>query len=183
MKNGLLRSIMFVFVFVLLTACTEQEQHTDLAPNKAQPTGGHSSIDNSTQQLTIKHELLFQLAFVPHELGTTISVIQDEQLYESWAEISQFESVPTIDFEKEEVLFVTTYADGCGRVLENVTKEGNQLMVQLNYPEDIRNNKQIVCTEIAVPVTFVVKMDKTGLTHGTLKDVYHTLLENQLLIQ
>lgn len=181
MRNSLLISMMFFLI--LLTACTEQEQSTDFAPDKTDPVGNQSSMDDSSQQSTIQHELLFQLAFVPHEMGTSISVIQDEQLYESWAEIFRFETVPTIDFEKEEVLFVTTYTDGCGRVLENVKKEGNQLMVQLNYPEGIRNKKQFACTEMAVPVTFIVKMDKTGLTQGTLKDVNHTLLENQLLIQ
>lgn len=179
MRMGL--SIMFAFV--LLTACTDQEHHTDLIPDKADSIEEHSSIEYTSQQSNIKHELLFQLAFVPHEVGTSISVIQDKQLYEAWAEIFQFKSVPTIDFEKQEVLFVTTYTDGCGRNLESLTREGNQLMVQLNYPKYIRNKKQIVCTEMAVPVTFVVKMDKTGLTHGTLQDVNNTVLENQLLIQ
>ena len=61
------------------------------------------------------------------------------------------------------VLFVTTYSNGCGLVFENVTIEGDTLLVKLNYPEDIRSREEIVCTEIAIPQTFVVKMEKAGV--------------------
>jgi hypothetical protein len=174
------------FLFVLfVSGCTNNEEKQSTTPEEQQPSIEQPSANEPVQPNVnnLSFELLMQLDFIPHEAGTTISLIQDERLYHSWAEIFQFPSVPTIDFTTEEVLFITMYSDGCGRVLDNITKEKDQLVVQLQYPDDLRNQKEIVCTEIAKPITFVVKLEKTNLTHGTLKDVHHLLLENELLIQ
>ena len=178
MKKGWLLSCL---LFILLVGgCSQNGGEENGIPNEHQTTD-----ETATQQSEneVAYELLMQLDFMPHEVGTTISLIQDKQLYNIWAELFQFKSVPTIDFTTEEVLFITTYSDGCGRVLDRITKENDQLIVQLHYPKDIRNKKEIVCTEIALPKTFVVKLEKSGLTHGTLIDVNRTLLENELLLQ
>ena len=172
------------FLLLLLISACSQNEIDQNATTGGQQSSSEQPIkegDNTENKLT--YELLMQLDFLPHEVGTTISLIQDERLYHSWAEIFEFKSIPTIDFTKEEVLFITTYTDGCGRVLESVKKEHDQLVAQLHYPENLRNKNEIVCTEMAIPVTFVVKIEKSGLTHGTLKDGNRTLLENELIIQ
>ena len=178
MKMNKILMLCGLLLLLLISACSQngvdQSQSSPVQP-----------IDEGEQETEneLTYELLMQLDFLPHEVGTTISLVQDERLYHSWAEIFEFNSIPPIDFTKEELLFITTYTDGCGRVLESVKKENDQLVAQLHYPEDLRNKKEIVCTEIAMPVTYVVKLEKSGLTHGTLKDGNHTLLENELLIQ
>lgn len=182
MKNGLLLSLLFITL--LLTACTQTDSSKQTIADEETPTEQQpSNVLTQNSENNLNYELLMQLDFMPHEVGTTISLIQDEHLYNLWAELFQFKTIPVIDFTKEDVLFITTYTDGCGRVLGSITKDHQQLVAQLQYPENLRNKKEIVCTEIAIPVTFVVKLEKSGLIHGTLKDMNRILLENVLLIQ
>lgn len=171
-----------LLLLLLFGACSQNEVDQSTTPDgQAQQSSTEQPIKEPENELPF--ELLMQLDFLPHEVGTTISLIQNEQLYNAWADIFEFKSIPTIDFSNEEVLFITTYTDGCGRVLDSIKNENGQLVAKLDYPEHLKKQKEIVCTEIAMPVTFVVKLDKSGLTHGTLKDGNHTLLENELLIQ
>ena len=174
------RVFLAVFLVLFLAACNNDEKLVS-EPNQIEPAENQPA--EVSEHTDIHHELLFQLEFLPHEIGTSMSVIQDENLYNTWAEIFQFETVPKINFTTEEVLFVTTYSNGCGLVFENVTMEGDTLLVKLNYPEDIRSREEIVCTEIAIPQTFVVKMEKTGATKGTLMQANHILLEGESILQ
>ncbi|MEK4628397.1 dehydrogenase [Solibacillus sp. FSL R7-0682] len=162
---------------IVLFACTDDKQSVEDKSVLDNPT--NQELPSGTQ---IEHELLFNLNFIPHEVGTSLSLIQDPQLYETWADIFQFPSVPEVDFKTEEVLFVTTYADSCDRIFEEVTKEGDTLLVKINYPKALQQIAQIACNELAVPKTFVVKMKKTGLTYGTLIEVNRVLLEKQSIL-
>lgn len=166
MKNWL--PYMFILI-MLLGACNSGEQTGNLGENS-----GEDNID---------YKLLHQLNYMPPEIGSSISIVQDEKLYLTWAEIFEFDTVHAIDFETEEVLFITAYSDGCGRVFESVKKEGETLIVKLNYPEDIRKEKDIVCTEIALPNTYVIKMEKTNTTKGKLIDIQRTIYEDNAIIQ
>ena len=165
---------MFVLI-MLLAACNTSEQTGN--------SGGNSGEDAIENEDSIHYELLHHLDFMPPEVGSSISIVQDEKLYLKWAEIFEFDTVPDIDFETEEVLFVTAYSDGCGRVLEHVKKEEETLIVKLNFPENIRSGKEIVCTEIALGNTYVVKMEKTNTTKGKLIDINRTILEDDAIVQ
>ena len=165
---------MFALI-LLLAACNTGEQTGNSDENS-----GEEEIENED---SIHYELLHHLDFMPPEVGSSISIVQDEKLYLTWAEIFEFDTVPDIDFETEEVLFVTAYSDGCGRVLESVKKEGETLIVKLNFPENIRSGKEIVCTEIALGNTYVVKMEKTNTTKGKLIDINRTILEDDAIVQ
>lgn len=158
---------------MLLAACNTGDQ----PGNSGENSGEDAAEDN------IDYKLLHQLNYMPPEVGSSISIVQDEKLYLTWAEIFKFDTVPAIDFETEEVLFVTAYSDGCGRVLEHVKKEEETLIVKLNYPENIRKEKEIVCTEIALPNTYVVKMKKTNTTKGQLIDIQRTIHEDDAIVQ
>lgn len=155
----------------LLAACNTKEQATS-----------SNSTDPVQEENQVEYELLFQLDSIPPEVGTSISIVQDEKLYTTWADIFGFESIPPIDFETEEVLFVTGYSDGCGRELEKIEKDGNTLVITLNYPEDIRE-KDIACTDIALDNTYVIKMKKTETTKGKLIDINRTTYEEDLTVQ
>ncbi|MEK4531505.1 dehydrogenase [Solibacillus sp. FSL K6-1554] len=155
----------------LLAACNTKEQATS-----------SNSTDPVEEENQVEYELLFQLDSIPPEVGTSISIVQDEKLYTTWADIFGFESIPPIDFETEEVLFVTGYSDGCGRELEKIEKDGNTLVITLNYPEDIRE-KDIACTDIALDNTYVVKMKKSNTTKGKLIDINRTTYEEDLTVQ
>lgn len=159
---------------MLLAGCNTNEQSNP--PN---------SVDENdeTNEHTVSYELLHELNAIPPEVGTSISIVQDEKLYRVWADIFEFPAIPAIDFETDEVLFVTAYSDGCGRVLEDVEKEGETLIVKLNYPENIRDQQDIVCTEIAMPKTYVVKMSKTGATQGQLIDINRMIYEEKTIVQ
>ncbi|MBD8034942.1 dehydrogenase [Solibacillus merdavium] len=170
MKNWL--PYMFILI-MLLGACNSGEQTGNLGEN----SGEDAAEDN------IDYKLLHQLNYMPPEIGSSISIVQDEKLYLTWAEIFEFDTVHAIDFETEEVLFITAYSDGCGRVFESVKKEGETLIVKLNYPEDIRKEKDIVCTEIALPNTYVIKMEKTNTTKGKLIDIQRTIYEDNAIVQ
>lgn len=188
--------VLGLFVLILLiTACNQEHvkpigenppiKKPDVTPSKAEEaseTGKPEDVDDFEGEM-VKHELLFHLEYMPHEVGTRVSVIQDEQLYNKWAEIFEFEYIPAIDFTTEEVLFVTSYSNGCGVVFENVTKQEGTLLVKLNYPEDILANKEIECTDIAMPHSFVVKMEKIGATHATLMEANRVLLEKESVLQ
>ncbi|MFY0742526.1 dehydrogenase [Solibacillus silvestris] len=155
----------------LLAACNTKEQATS-----------SNSTDPVEEENQVEYELLFQLDSIPPEVGTSISIVQDEKLYTTWADIFGFESIPPIDFETEEVLFVTGYSDGCGRELEKIEKDGNTLVITLNYPEDIRE-KDIACTDIALDNTYVVKMKKSNTTKGKLIDINRTTYEEDSTVQ
>ncbi len=155
----------------LLAACNTKEQATS-----------SNSTDPVQEENQVEYELLFQLDSIPPEVGTSISIVQDEKLYTTWADIFGFESIPPIDFETEEVLFVTGYSDGCGRELEKIEKDGNTLVITLNYPEDIRE-KDIACTDIALDNTYVVKMKKSNTTKGKLIDINRTTYEEDSTVQ
>ncbi|AMO85262.1 hypothetical protein B857_02466 [Solibacillus isronensis B3W22] len=155
----------------LLAACNTKEQATS-----------SNSTDPVEEENQVEFELLFQLDSIPPEVGTSISIVQDEKLYTTWADIFGFESIPPIDFETEEVLFVTGYSDGCGRELEKIEKDGNTLVITLNYPEDIRE-KDIACTDIALDNTYVIKMKKTETTKGKLIDINRTTYEEDSTVQ
>lgn len=155
----------------LLAACNTKEQATS-----------SNSTDPVQEENQVEYELLFQLDSIPPEVGTSISIVQDEKLYTTWADIFGFESIPPIDFETEEVLFVTGYSDGCGRELEKIEKDGDTLVITLNYPEDIRE-KDIACTDIALDNTYVVKMKKSNTTKGKLIDINRTTYEEDLTVQ
>lgn len=155
----------------LLAACNTKEQATS-----------SNSTDPVEEENQVEYELLFQLDSIPPEVGTSISIVQDEKLYTTWADIFGFESIPPIDFETEEVLFVTGYSDGCGRELEKIEKDGNTLVITLNYPEDIRE-KDIACTDIALDNTYVIKMKKTETTKGKLIDINRTTYEEDSTVQ
>lgn len=155
----------------LLAACNTKEQATS-----------SNSTDPVQEENQVEYELLFQLDSIPPEVGTSISIVQDEKLYTTWADIFGFESIPPIDFETEEVLFVTGYSDGCGRELEKIEKDGDTLVITLNYPEDIRE-KDIACTDIALDNTYVIKMKKTETTKGKLIDINRTTYEEDSTVQ
>ncbi|OBW59417.1 dehydrogenase [Solibacillus silvestris] len=155
----------------LLAACNTKEQATS-----------SNSNDPVQEENQVEYELLFQLDSIPPEVGTSISIVQDEKLYTTWADIFGFESIPPIDFETEEVLFVTGYSDGCGREIEKIEKDGNTLVITLNYPENIRE-KDIACTDIALDNTYVVKMKKSNTTKGKLIDINRTTYEEDSTVQ
>lgn len=155
----------------LLAACNTKDQATS-----------SNSTDPVQEENQVEYELLFQLDSIPPEVGTSISIVQDEKLYTTWADIFGFESIPPIDFETEEVLFVTGYSDGCGREIEKIEKDGNTLVIILNYPEDIRE-KDIACTDIALDNTYVIKMKKTETTKGKLIDINRTTYEEDSTVQ
>ena len=158
----------------LLTACNDVGQHEPIVNDDVtQPNEEPKAVD------AVDYELLMHLDFMPHEVGASMTIVKDEQLYQSWAEIFQFETIPEIDFVAEEVLFVTSYSNGCGLVLDTLTQKEDTLYVTLNYPEDIRNNEEIICTEIAMPNTYVIKMKISGATKGTLKVTDNVILENE----
>ncbi|MBM7665851.1 uncharacterized lipoprotein YehR (DUF1307 family) [Solibacillus kalamii] len=155
----------------LLTACNTKEQATS-----------SNSTDPVQEENQVEYELQFHLDSIPPEVGTSISIVQDEKLYTTWADIFGFETIPPIDFESEEVLFVTGYSDGCGREIEKIEKDGDTLVITLNYPEDIRE-KDIACTDIALDNTYVVKMKKTDTTKGKLIDINRTTYEEDSTVQ
>ena len=155
----------------LLTACNTKEQATS-----------SNSTDPVQEENQVEYELLFHLDSIPPEVGTSISIVQDEKLYTTWADIFGFETIPPIDFESEEVLFVTGYSDGCGREIEKIEKDGDTLVITLNYPEDIRE-KDIACTDIALDNTYVVKMKKIDTTKGKLIDINRTTYEEDSTVQ
>ncbi|MER2048879.1 MAG: dehydrogenase [Solibacillus sp.] len=155
----------------LLAACNTKEQATS-----------SNSTDPVQEENQVEYELLFQLDSIPPEVGTSISIVQDEKLYTTWADIFGFESIPPIDFETEEVLFVTGYSDGCGREIEKIEKDGDTLVITLNYPENIRE-KDIACTDIALDNTYVVKMKKSNTTKGELIDINRTTYEEDSTVQ
>lgn len=155
----------------LLAACNTKDQETS-----------SNSTDPVQEENQVEYELLFQLDSIPPEVGTSISIVQDEKLYTTWADIFGFESIPPIDFETEEVLFVTGYSDGCGREIEKIEKDGDTLVITLNYPENIRE-KDIACTDIALDNTYVVKMKKSNTTKGKLIDINRTTYEEDLTVQ
>ncbi|BAK16840.1 dehydrogenase with different specificities [Solibacillus silvestris StLB046] len=155
----------------LLAACNTKEQATS-----------SNSTDPVQEENQVEYELLFQLDSIPPEVGTSISIVQDEKLYTTWADIFGFESIPPIDFETEEVLFVTGYSDGCGREIEKIEKDGDTLVITLNYPENIRE-KDIACTDIALDNTYVVKMKKSNTTKGKLIDINRTTYEEDSTVQ
>lgn len=165
---------MMVVLLMLLAAC-----------NLNQETDSSTRVDDEGESTgtNVHYKILLQLDSIPPEVGTSISVVQDEKLYFVWAEIFEFPAIPTIDFETEEVLFVTAYSDGCGRALEYVSKERETLIVKLNYPDNIRDQQDIDCTEIALPKTYVVKMDKTNTTKGQLIDINRMIYEEKNIVQ
>ena len=177
---------MIIALLMLLAACNTNEQTNPSNPvddDQVENTKTDSNTGVETNENTVSYELLHELDAIPPEVGTSISVVQDEKLYLVWAEIFEFASVPAIDFETEEVLFVTAYSDGCGREFEYVEKEGETLIVKLNYPENIRDQENIACTEIALPKTYVVKMDITNTTQGQLIDINRMIYEENSIVQ
>lgn len=166
-----------LFLLLSLTACQDNGQPEPTVNDEVtQP------IEQPKDGATLDYVLLMHLDFMPHEVGNSMTLIQDNQLYQSWAQIFQFDTIPSIDFETEEVLFVTAYSNGCGLVLNTLTQQEDTLIVALNLPEDIRNNKDIACTEIALPNTYVMKMKKTGATKGTLTAPNTVFLENESIL-
>lgn len=169
-------SYMLVMGMILvLAACNMKENET--SSDSTEP------VQEENDENKVEYELLFHLDSIPPEVGTSISIVQDEKLYTAWADIFGFESVPSVDFENEEVLFVTGYSDGCGREIEEIEKDGDTLVITLNYPEDIRSKKDIACTEIALDNTYVVKMKKTDTTKGKLIDINRTTYEEDSTVQ
>lgn len=166
---------MLVGLIFLLAACNSNEQETP--SNSSEPPQEENNANK------VESELLLHIDSIPPEVGTSISIVQDEKLYTAWGDIFGFDSVPPIDFETEEVLFVTGYSDGCGREIEQIEKDGDTLVITLNYPEDIRSKKDIECTDIALDNTYVVKMKKTNTTKGKLIDINQTTYEEDSTVQ
>ena len=162
--------LFLIMMIASLTACNDTNQGKD-DPSKT-----------PVNENALDYELLMHLDFIPHELGNTMTLVSEEALYQKWAEIFKFETIPVIDFATEEVLFVTAYSNGCGLVVDTVTQEADTLFVALNYPEELRNKKELVCTEIALAHTYVIKMPKTGATKGTLTSPGTVLLENESIL-
>ena len=175
MKKWLRYMCVAGMVFVLAACNTKEEQAT--SSDASEP------VQEEQDENNVEYELLLHLDSIPPEVGTSISIVQDEKLYTTWSGIFGFESVPPVDFETEEVLFVTGYSDGCGREIEKIEKDGDTLVITLNYPEDIRGEKDIVCTEIALDNTYVVKMEKTNTTKGKLIDINKTIYEEDATVQ
>ena len=167
--------MLVVGIILLLTACNTKEKET--SSDLTEP------VKEVNDENKVEYELLFHLDSIPPEVGTSISIVQDEKLYTTWADIFGFDSVPSVDFETEEVLFVTGYSDGCGREIEKIEKDGDTLVITLNYPEDIRSEKDIACTEIALDNTYVVKMKKTDTTKGKLIDINRITYEEDSTVQ
>lgn len=167
---------LYVLISILLGAflvgCTEKEK----APVKDEETS--SPIEQSEDSNKLNYELLMHLEFIPHEVGSSMTLIQDEKLYQSWAEIFQLVDTPVIDFATEEVLFITEYSNGCGLVLDSLTQQEDTLYAKLDFPEEIRTQETKACEDIAKPHSFVIKLKKTGATKGTLEDPYEKRLEN-----
>lgn len=155
-----------------LVGCTEYQKEPVIYEEISLP------IKQPPDTNELNYEVLMHMEFIPHEVGTSMTLIQDEKLYQSWAEIYQFEETPHIDFATEEVLFVTEYSNGCGLVFDSLTQQKDTLHVKLDFPEEIRTQKTIACDDIAIPNSFVIKLKKIGVTKGTLEDSYEIRLEN-----
>lgn len=167
----------FLFLLIFLTACQNSGQHEPTVNDEVT-----LPIEQPQDGTTLDYVLLMHLEFMPHEVGNSMTLIQDEKLYQSWAQIFQFDTIPAIDFATEEVLFVTAYSNGCGLVMDTLTQQQDTLIVALNFPENLRGNKEIVCTEIALQNTYVIKMPKTGATKGTLTAPSTVLLEQESIL-
>lgn len=174
MKRMLL--MFFVAAVASLAACNDIKQDKPVVDDVLQ------EVNEPTNENRVDYELLLHLDFMPHEVGNSMTLVQDEALYQSWAEIFRFETIPPVDFATEEVLFVTAYSNGCGLVMDTLTQQQDTLIVALNFPENLRGNKEIVCTEIALQNTYVIKMPKTGATKGTLTDPNTVLLEQESIL-
>ncbi|WP_274307169.1 dehydrogenase [Solibacillus daqui] len=170
MKNYFL--LLSILLGTFLVGCTEKQKEPDTDEDVSSP------IEQPIDINELNYELLMHLEFIPHEVGTSMTLIQDEKLYQSWAEIFHFDETPVIDFATEEVLFVTEYSNGCGLVFDTLTQKEDTLHVKLNFPEEIRTQKSIACNDIAMPNSYVIKLKKTNATKGTLEDPYAIRLEN-----
>lgn len=175
-RSGPILKSFYVLISILLVTflvgCTDKEKE----PIKDEETS--PPIEQPEDPNKLNYELLMHLEFIPPEVGTSMTLIQDEKLYQSWAEIFQFEDTPVIDFATEEVLFITEYSNGCGLVFDSLTQQEDTLYAKLDFPEEIRTQEENECTEIAKPHSFVIKLKKTGATKGTLEDPYEKRLEN-----
>lgn len=89
--------LFLIMMIASLTACNDTNQGKD-DPSKT-----------PVNENELDYELLMHLDFIPHELGNTMTLVSEEVLYQKWAEIFKFETIPAIDFANEEVLFVTAY--------------------------------------------------------------------------
>lgn len=90
----------------------------------------------------------------------SISLIQSKETYDYLGKLLQAD-LNEVDFSKHDVLLAHFYSNGCGLVIEQIKLKESELQVELMLPEELRKNKDLVCTEIALSNTVFVVIPKT----------------------
>ena len=109
--------------------------------------------------------------------GTVISDSEDYvmNLYssaEAYEQITQTLNIQQepIDFSKHDILLTQFISDGCGLVVDRLTVKDQKLFVKLDLPEELRTNKELYCTTIAMPNTVLLVIPKVNITNGVFID-------------
>lgn len=90
----------------------------------------------------------------------SISLIQSKETYEYLGNLLQAD-LDDVDFSKHDVLLNHFYSNACGLVIEHIKLKDQDLQVELMLPKELRENKDLVCAEIAISNTVFVVIPKT----------------------
>lgn len=116
-----------------------------------------------------------------------ISHATNEDEYKTLTEQFNLSYIANIDFNRYDILFALYTADGCGLIIDKLTKSEQTLNIHLELPPDLRNEEELSCTTIAAPHLAVIEIDKQTIQRAefttskkTIKTAFNTLDINEL---
>lgn len=140
-------------------------------PEKEQATSMQIGVTNQTKD-GIAYTILHYTKQKPDYLNDdfAISLATSEETYKALSEQFKVPFIAGVDFAKNDILFALYTSGGCGLVIDKLTKSDSELAVHLALPADLRDEKELNCTTIAMPHLAVIEIEKQSIQQATFME-------------
>lgn len=138
-------------------------------PTSNEPTTSMEIGVTNESKDGIPYTLLFygeqKPAYINNDFAISHATTEEE--YKKLSEQFKVAFIEGIDFTKHDILFALYTTDGCGLIIDQLTKAEQTIQIHLALPADLRNEKEINCTAIAAPHLAVIEIEKQAVQQAT----------------
>ncbi len=167
-------SAVFLVCMVILTISLldgkiggEPVQEANPDPTNHTGTLSSSITNNQSTEVPILSAQTIEAMRISYSESYAVHLYTSLESYEQMASIYNVEMEP-IDFAKNDVLFTQFISNGCGLVVDRLSVKDKQLIVTLELPEDLRSEKELMCTEIAITNTVLLVVPKLDVDQAVM---------------
>lgn len=148
----------------------EQVQEANGNPNPTNNSEGtlsSGSTNNQSTEIPILAVHPIGAMQISYTESYVVHLYTSFEAYEQMASLYKVE-MEQIDFANNDVLLTQFISNGCGLVVDKLSVKDKQLIVTLELPEDLRSEKELMCTEIAITNTVLLVVPKLDVEQAVM---------------